>query len=179
MKILFDFFPIVLFFLCYKVYGIYPATLVAMLASVVQVLFYRMKHQRFERMHLVSMVILIVLGSATLFFKNPWFIKWKPTGIYWVSSLFFLGSSWIGSKPLIQKIMEHNIELPRVIWHRLNMAWSLFFLLMGGINLYVAYTFNTDVWVSFKLFGGVGATLLFVFLQALYLTKHVSVKVLK
>jgi intracellular septation protein len=179
MKLLFDFFPIIIFFVCYKFFGIYNATAVAMVASVVQVVVYRLMHQRYEKMHLISLSIIVVLGSATLFFQNPWFIKWKPTGIYWLSSLLFLGSSFIGQKPLIQKMMESNIDLPSKIWYRLNYAWMTFFGMMGGINLYVAYTYDTDFWVTFKLFGGVGFTLLFVFIQAIYLTKHVSMKELK
>ena len=179
MKLLFDFFPIIVFFTTYKLYGIYNATAFAMVAAVAQVILYRIQYQRYEKIHLVSLVLIVVLGSATLFFKNPWFIKWKPTGIYWLSSLLFLGSSFVSTKPLIQKIMESNIELPKTIWHRLNYAWCVFFIIMGGINLYVAYTFDTDFWVTFKLFGGVGCTLIFVFIQALYLTKHINIKELK
>ncbi|WP_298624751.1 septation protein A [uncultured Legionella sp.] len=174
MKLLFDFFPIVLFFIVYKFFGIYIATAVAMAASLSQVALYRLKFQRYEKMHVISLAIIMVLGSATLFFHNPWFIKWKPTGIYWLSALVFFGSSFIGSKPIIQKMMEANVKLSTKIWHRLNMAWTLFFILMGALNLYVAYYYDTDVWVNFKLFGGVGFTLLFVLIQAFYLTKHMD-----
>jgi intracellular septation protein len=176
MKLLFDFFPIVLFFIVYKFFGIYTATAVAMVASVTQVVFYRLKFQHYDKMHLISLVIIVVLGGATLFFHNPWFIKWKPTGIYWLSALVFFGSSFIGSKPVIQKMMEANVSLSNTIWHRLNSAWSIFFILMGALNLYVAYYYDTDAWVNFKLFGGVGLTLLFVFIQAFYLTKHMDDK---
>lgn len=96
MKLLFDFFPIVLFFIVYKFFGIYTATAVAMVASLTQVAFYRLKFQHYEKMHLFSLAIIMVLGGATLFFQNPWFIKWKPTGIYWLSALVFYGSSYIG-----------------------------------------------------------------------------------
>lgn len=174
MKVLFDFFPIVLFFISYKWFGIYTATGIAMAASLGQVLFYRLKFQKFETVHLVSLAIILVLGSATLLFQNPWFIKWKPTGIYWLSAIVFFYTSYLGSKPLIQKMMEGNIELSPKIWVRLNNAWSLFFVAMGGLNLYVAYHFDTDVWVNFKLFGGIGLTLLFVLVQAFYLAKHVD-----
>jgi intracellular septation protein len=173
MKLLFDFFPILIFFVCYKFFGIYAATAVAMAASVAQVLFHRIKHQRYEKMHLISMSLIMVLGGATLFFHNPWFIKWKPTGIYWLSSLVFLSSSFIGKKTVIQKMMEGNVNLPPKIWNRLNIAWSVFFVLMGSANIYVAYHYDTDIWVNFKLFGGAGFTLLFVFLQAIYLTRHI------
>lgn len=176
MKLLFDFFPILVFFICYKLFGIYAATAVAMVASLFQVIFYRLKHQRYEKMHLISLGLIIVLGGATLFFHNPWFIKWKPTGIYWLTALVFLGSSFIGQKPLVQKMMEGNINLPTKIWRRLNWAWMFFFICMGALNLYVAYSFSTDIWVNFKLFGGAGLTLVFVFLQAMYLTRHVIEK---
>ncbi|KTD10784.1 intracellular septation protein involved in cell division [Legionella gratiana] len=174
MKLLFDFFPIVLFFIVYKFFGIYTATAVAMIASLSQVAFYRLKFQHYEKMHLVSLAIIMILGGATLFFHNPWFIKLKPTGIYWLSALVFFGSGYVGSKPLIQKMMDTNVTLPKKIWLRLNTAWALFFLMMGAVNIYVAYNFNTDAWVNFKLFGGVGLTLLFVLIQAFYLTKHMD-----
>ncbi|HGP3637344.1 TPA: septation protein A [Legionella pneumophila] len=176
MKLLFDFFPIVLFFIVYKFFGIYTATAVAMIASLSQVALYRLKFQHYEKMHLFSLAIIMILGGATLFFQNPWFIKWKPTGIYWLSTLVFFSSSYIGSKPLIQKMMETNINLTTKIWYRLNLAWTLFFIVMGALNLYVAYHYDTDVWVNFKLFGGVGFTLLFVLIQAFYLTKHTDEK---
>lgn len=172
MKLLFDFFPILIFFISYKLFGIYNATAIAMGAALIQVTLYRLKHQRYEKMHLISLALIFVLGGATLFFHNPWFIKWKPTGIYWLTSLVFLGTSFIGNKPLIQKMMDGNISLPQKIWYRLNYAWAAFFVVMGGLNLYVAYFYSTDIWVNFKLFGGAGFTLIFVFLQAIYLTRH-------
>ena len=165
MKLLFDFFPIFIFFVCFKYFGIYAATAIAMAASVLQVIIYRLKHQRYEKMHIISLSLILVLGGATLFFHNPLFIKWKPTGIYWLSALAFLGSAFIGKKTIIQKMMEGNVSLPPKIWGRLN---------MGAVNIYVAYHYETDVWVNFKLFGGAGFTLLFVFLQAIYLTKHIQ-----
>lgn len=173
MKLLFDFFPILLFFICFKIYGIYTATAVAMIASLFQVLLHRVRYQRFEKMHLVSFGIIVVLGSATLFFHNPWFIKWKPTGIYWISSLLLIGSLLFGKTSLMQKMMGGNISLPDLIWRRLTLAWALFFVCMGALNLYVAYFYDTNAWVNFKLFGGLGLTLLFIFLQAIYLSKHV------
>ncbi|KTD65469.1 septation protein A [Legionella spiritensis] len=176
MKLLFDFFPVLLFFLTYKLYGIYYATAIAMIASVGQVAFYRLKHHRYEKMHLTSMALIVILGAATLIFHDPWFIKWKPTGIYWFAALFFLGSRFVGNKTIIQKMMEENINLPIKIWYRLNYAWFLFFIFMGILNLYVAYNFSTDTWVNFKLFGGAGLTLIFVVLQAIYLSRHMIEK---
>lgn len=174
MKLFFDFFPIALFFIAYKLFGIYVATAIAMAAAVFQVIFYRLKHQHYEKVHLLSLGIIMVLGSATLFFHDPWFIKWKPTGIYWLMALLFLGSTFVGQKTLIQKIMENNISLPQRIWKRLNLIWFTFFGLMGFLNLYIAYHYDTDTWVNFKLFGGLGLTFVFVFFQAVYLAKHLE-----
>jgi intracellular septation protein len=174
MKLLFDFFPILIFFAGYKLFDIYIATLLAMLASFALVVFYRLKHQRYEKMQVISLILIAILGGSTLFFHNPWFIKWKPTGIYWLSALVFLGSAFIAKKPLIQTMMEQNICLPTKIWYRLNTAWVIFFLLMGLVNLYVAYNYTTDFWVNFKLLGGVGFTLLFVCIQAFFLSKHMD-----
>lgn len=172
MQTLFDFLPIVLFFVFYKIFGIYIATASAMLVSLIQVITYRIRHQKFETMQLISMSMILILGGLTLIFRNPWFIKWKPTVIYWLSSVVFLFSSLFRSKPLIQKLMESNIQLPAPIWKKLNLLWVLFFFIMGIANIYVAYNFNTDTWVNFKLFGGTGCLIIFVFFQTLFLTKH-------
>jgi len=172
MKLLFDFFPILLFFIGYKLWGIYTATAIAMGASLAQVLYHRIRHQRYENMHLFNLGIIFVLGGATLFFHNDVFIKWKPTGIYWLTALVFMLSPLVTKKPLIQKMMENNISLPEAIWYRLNYAWVIFFVCMGCVNLYVAYHFSTDTWVNFKLFGCASIILVFVFLQAMYLTRH-------
>ncbi len=176
MKLLFDIFPIILFFIFYKIYGIYTATACAMAASFIQVVIFRIREQRYEKMHLISLALIVLLGGATLFFHNPSFIKLKPTGIYWLSALAFLGSSFIGKKTLIQKMIDGNIDLPPQIWSRLNFSWAAFFIIMGIVNLYVAQHYDTDTWVNFKLFGGAGMTLLFVFLQSIYLTRHIVEK---
>ena len=110
MKLLFDFFPILLFFICYKYYGIYAATAVAMAASLLQVIVHRLKNQKYEKMHLISMGLIMVLGGATLFFHNPWFIKWKPTGIYWISAIVFLGSEFFGKSNLIKKNVNNLLK---------------------------------------------------------------------
>jgi len=174
MKFLYDFFPIFVFFICFKLFGIYTATAVAIVLSILQVVVYRLKFHRYEKLHVISLVLILVLGGATLIFRNPWFIKWKPTALYWLSAVIFFGSAYIGQKPIIQKLMDNNITLQPKIWRRLSHAWSVFFLMMGSINLYVAYHFDTNTWVNFKLFGGAGFTLLFVLLQALYLARHVK-----
>lgn len=174
MKFLFDFFPIVLFFIAYKFYGIYTATSVAMVASIAQVSAFWLKQRRFESMHIVTLITILFLGGATLLFHNELFIKWKPTAINWTFALILLGSQFIGQKNIIQKLLEKNVTLPHKIWNRLNISWVIFLTLMGVINLYVAYSFNTDIWVNFKLFGVLGLTILFTIIQAVYLSRHVE-----
>src|SRR5580700_1227314 len=123
MKLLFDFFPILLFFIAFKFFGIYVATAVAMAASLVQVAIYRLKHKRFESMHIITLVMVVVLGGATLLSHDAMFIKWKPTAIYWVFAIAFLASHFIGQKPIIQRLMEKQLSLPLKVWQKLNISW--------------------------------------------------------
>jgi intracellular septation protein len=174
MKMLFDFLPILLFFIAYKLYGIYVATAVAIVASIAQVSLHWLKHRRVELMPIITLVLIIILGGATLLLHNELFIKWKPTAIDWAFALVFLISQIIGAKPLTQRMLEKNIQLPRPIWLRLNLSWIIFFSVMGLANLYVAYHFDTNTWVNFKLFGMLGLTLLFVIFQALYMARYVD-----
>lgn len=174
MKILFDFFPILLFFVAYKIYGIYAATAVAMGASFIQVAAFWLRHRRFETMHLVTLGLIGVLGGATLWLQNETFIKWKPTVVNWLFGFAFLGSHFIGRRPLVKRMMGSAIELPDGVWQRLNTAWALFFVSTGLINLYVVYNFNTEIWVNFKLFGLMGLTIAFVIGQAFFLARHMK-----
>lgn len=138
MKFLFDFFPILLFFIAYKLYGIYPATAVAIAASFVQVAAFWFKHKRFENMHLVTLVLIVVLGGATLLLQDKAFFMWKPTAVNWLFAVVFLGSQFIGKKPIVERMMGHAIDAPRQVWQRLNLGWVAFFTAMGLANLYVA-----------------------------------------
>lgn len=174
MKLLFDFLPIFLFFIAYKMYGIYVATIVAIVASCLQVAFFWFKHHRVEGMHIVTLVLIVVLGGATLFLQDETFIKWKPTGVNWLFGLAFLGSQYIGKKTILERMMGASMSLPPLIWVRLNTAWAVFFITLGFVNLYVAYNYDTDTWVNFKLFGMMGLTIAFVILQALYLSRHIK-----
>ena len=174
MKLLFDFFPILVFFVGFKLYGIYVATIASIIASLIQVIGYWMKSDRFESMHLITLGAVVVFGGATLLFRDPAFIKWKPTAVYWASASAFLLSHFLDKRNILQRAMDKSIFLPKQMWSRLNAAWAAFFGLMGCMNLYIAYRFDLDTWVNFKFFGGLGLTLIFVFLQALYLSKHGS-----
>ncbi|MBT3723007.1 MAG: septation protein A [Gammaproteobacteria bacterium] len=200
MKQLFDFFPILLFFIIYKFFldlpdelilsinnifpfmnmqpgeskhAIYLATLTAILATIVQVMLTVAMTKRVEKMHIITLVLLLVFGGATLYFKDPLFIKWKPTAINWLFAAVFFGSQFIGNKPLVQRMMGHALEIddPQV-WKKLNLAWIGFFIFSGVANLVVAFNFSEDIWVDFKLFGLMGFTLIFVIGQSFYLARY-------
>lgn len=178
MKFLFDLFPVILFFIAFKFGGIYVATGVAMAATLAQIIWTWIKHRKVETMLWVSLAIITVFGSMTLIFHDETFIKWKPTVLYWSFAIALAGSSLIFKKNLIRTILAKQIELPDNIWLRLNWAWILFFVIMGIINLAVAFAlgFSTEAWVNFKLFGGMGLTLLFALGQGLVLSKHMQEK---
>jgi len=174
MQLLYDFLPIVLFFIVYKLSNIYMATAAAMIMTLLQVSIYRIRHHKFDQLQFITLVLIMVLGGATLILHKPIFIKWKPSAIYWVFALIFLGSHFIGKKTVIQYLMGSKIELPSIAWSRLNFSWAIFFLLMGFLNIYVVYHYSTNTWVNFKLFGILGLTVVFMLLQAFYLAKYLK-----
>lgn len=174
MKFLFDFFPVILFFVAFKLYDIFVATAIAIIASFVQVGFYWFKHRRFETMHLVTLGIIVIFGGATLLLKDEVFIKWKPTVLNWLFALVFFGSHFIGKKPIVQRMMANAITLPASIWHRLNIGWTIFFIVIGCANLYVAYNYDTSTWVDFKVFGILGLTLTFVIIQSFFIARYLK-----
>ena len=174
MQFLNDFLPIVIFFFAYKVWGIYAATLSAILVCVSQVLYIYFKGKKPQMSQWISLGLIVVLGGATLLFKNEWFIKWKPTALYWLFSILLFGSQWVGQRPIIQRLLEKNIQLTRPVWLKLNFCWAIFFAVMGALNIYIAYHFNTNVWVNFKLFGSLGLTFIFILFQAWFISKSCS-----
>jgi intracellular septation protein len=139
MKLLIDFFPIILFFVAYKLYGIYVATITAIAASLAQVTWLRWRHGRFETMPLVTLGLIAVFGGLTLALRDPIFVMWKPTIVDWLFAAVFLGATLIGKRPLIKRMMGQAIQVPDAIWQRLNWAWIVFFLLLGLANLFVVY----------------------------------------
>ena len=173
MKFLTDFLPILLFFVAYQLYDIYVATAVAIAASVLQVGYLRLFRKKIEKMHLVTLGLLVVFGGLTLLLHDPLFIKWKPTVVNWMFAIVFLGSQFIGNKSMIERMMSHAIDLPARIWTRLNLFWGVFFLGSGVLNLYVAFNYSEQAWVKFKLFGMLGLTVIFVILQSFYMARHV------
>jgi intracellular septation protein len=179
MKFLYDLFPLLLFFAAYSLFDIFVATAVAMVASCVQVAHYWYKHRRFQTMHLVTLVIILVFGGLTLVLHDNTFIKWKPSLVYWTLALLIVGSCFT-EKTALQRMLGAEISLPPKIWLRLNLVWMAFFTVLGLLNLYVAFYFAPDLapdvrekmWVYFKFPGTVILTLLFVVAQAPYMARH-------
>ncbi|MEY2656898.1 MAG: septation protein A [Betaproteobacteria bacterium] len=174
MKLLVDFFPILLFFLVFKTLGIYAATAVAIVATVAQIAWLRWRNGRVEAMQWLSLGVIVVFGGATLVAQDDTFIKWKPTVLYWLMGGGLLVAEYVFKRNGIRALMGSQLELPDNVWRHLLHAWAGFFSVMGVINLWVAYHFDTDTWVNFKLFGGLGLMVLFVLGQAVYLSKHMK-----
>ena len=203
MKLLFDFLPVILFFGTFKyaegradlaaafatrhlgflVSGgtvgpeeapVLLATLVVILATLLQVAVQVARGKKVDLMLWVTFGLVVVLGGATIWFHNPTFIKWKPSVLYWVMALAFWVSQAVFRKNLLQALIGEQLELPAPVWQRLNLAWIAFFAFMGLLNLYVAYSFSTATWASFKAFGATGLMLVFMVAQGFYLSRHLK-----
>ena len=201
MKLLLDFLPIILFFVAFKaadankeaaaalatghfgflvsggVVGpgeapVLLATVVVILATMAQVLVLKLRGRKIDTMLWVSLVLVVVLGGLTIWFHSETFIKWKPTLLYWVMAGAFLLGPLLFGKNLLRLLLGEQLQLPDAVWQRLSWAWVAFFSLMGALNLWVAYTFSTDTWVNFKLFGSIGLMIVFTLAQGLYLSRH-------
>jgi intracellular septation protein len=176
MKFLFDIFPVVLFFIAFKVHGIYVATAVAIAATCLQIGWLWLRRRRIDGMLWVSLGVILVFGGATLVLQDETFIKWKPTVLYWLFAAALAVAALGFRKNLIRAMMEAQITLPDLVWGKLLASWIGFFAVMGALNLIVAFNFSTDAWVNFKLFGGIGLMVAFVVLQALMLARYVEEK---
>lgn len=201
MKLLFDFLPILLFFATFRyaeshkdwaaalsneqLAGFLPggavgpeqapvllATLVVIVATMAQVLWLKARGQRVDTMLWVSLGLVVVLGGATIYFRNENFIKWKPTLLYWAMGMAFWLSPILFGKNLLRALLGAQFEAPAFVWRNLNFAWIGFFSAMGLANLWVAFSFSLDTWVSYKLFGGIGLLLAFSIAQAFYLARY-------
>jgi len=176
MKFFFDLFPVILFFIVYKFFGIYAATTSAIIATIIQISWVKIRHGKVDNSLIASGVIIVVFGGATLLLHDESFIKWKPTILYWFFSVSLILSNWLFKKNLIRGLMDKQIAMPETIWNRLNLAWGLFFAALGLLNLYVVYHYSTDVWVNFKLFGTMGLMIGFIVIQSLVLNRYITEK---
>ncbi len=173
MKVLIDFLPVLIFFIVYKwTDNLILATAVLIPATLLQMAYTWITHKVIEKMQLTTLILVLILGSATIMLNDSTFIMWKPTVVNWLFAIAFLLSQFIGSRPIIQRMIDGKIDLPNVIWRRLNLAWVGFFTLLGLANLYVAFNFSEAAWVNFKLFGMLGLTLIFVILQGVYMMRY-------
>jgi intracellular septation protein len=201
MKLLFDFLPIILFFVAFKtadankdaaaalatghfgflvsggVVGpgeapVLLATLVVIAATLAQVAFLAARGRKIDLMLWVSLALVVVMGGLTVWLHSETFIKWKPTLLYWVMGGAFALAPLLFGRNLLKLLLGQQLQLPAPVWQRLNLAWVLFFACMGALNLWVAYSFSTDAWVNFKLFGSLGLMLVFTVAQGLYLARH-------
>ncbi|MDR1647782.1 MAG: septation protein A [Zoogloeaceae bacterium] len=190
------FFPVILFFITFKLMGYFPAlasdwanrwfgatspdqapiliaTLVVIPATLFQIVWVFWRHGKVEKMLWVSLVLVTTFGALTLIFHDATFIKWKPTVLYWVMA-FSMGIALFFKKNAMRLILQNQLDLPEAVWFRLNLSWIGFFLVLGVLNLYVAYTFSTETWVDFKLFGVMGFMFLFAIAQGLYLSRFMK-----
>lgn len=174
MKFLFDFLPILFFFLAYKFFDIYVATAVAITATVTQVAVIWFNTRKVATMQLVTLAIIIVFGGLTLYLQDETFIKWKPTVVNWLFAGAFLVSHFFGEQTAIERMMGSALTLPQQIWRRLNFGWVVFFLFIGCANLYVMSHFDSNTWVNFKLFGMLGLTVIFIILQSIFLSRYMQ-----
>lgn len=177
MAFLFDFLPVLLFFLAYKWKGIFIATGVIIVATLVQVAIQWIRTRTVKPMHLITAVLVLVFGGITLLLGDEEWIKWKVTVVNWLLAMVLLVSAFVGSRrTAIERLLGTEIELPAPVWRRLNAMWIAFFVVLGAINLYVMHYFSTDAWVDFKFYGVLGLTLVFALLQGIYLARHMTVE---
>ncbi|ELY2808543.1 septation protein A [Cronobacter sakazakii] len=172
MKQLLDFLPLIVFFVVYKLHDIFWATAALIVATALAVIYSWYKYRKVEKMTLVTFVLVAVFGGLTIYFHNAEFIKWKVTIIYALFAGALLIGQWVMKKPLIQSMFGKEITLPAHAWSRLNIAWALFFIFCGLLNIYVAFWLPEAVWMNFKVFGIPGLTLVFTLLSGVYIYRH-------
>lgn len=178
MQFFYEIFPVFLFFIAFKFYDIYVATVVGIVATLLQVILNRVWLKKWDKKQLVTLIVFVFFGGMTLYFHNPIFVKWKPTIVFWIFGCIILGSQIVTSKPLMQRLMENVLQnkgqVPKNIWTKLNILWGLFFFILGSINLYVAYFYSNDAWVNFKFYGVTLSLFVLSVAQAFYLMRFIT-----
>lgn len=172
MKVFFDLIPVILFFIGFKFYGIFFATAIAIGATLAMIVYSKLRHGTVEKMLWINGIIISVLGGITLLLHDQTYIMWKPTVLYWLAAAILLVSNVFFKKNFIQQMMGKMLNPPQNIWHTLNWLWVFFLIALGFLNLYIAFNFNLDTWVNFKLFGVTGLLFLFMIGQTIALRKY-------
>ena len=171
MKQLIDFIPLIIFFILYKTQDIYAATGALIVATAIQIALTYFLYKKIEKMQIVTFVIVAIFGGMTIFFRDDNFIKWKVTIVYSLFSVGLIVTHLIG-KPVIKGMLGKELTLPDAVWAKINWAWVVFFAFCAVLNVYVAFSLPLDVWVNFKVFGLLAATLVFTLLTGLYIYKQ-------
>jgi len=172
MKQFFEFIPLIIFFAVYKMVDIYAATASLMVTTGLMLAYSYFKNGKAEKMHIITFLMILVFGSLTLILHDDTFIKWKVTVVYALFGIALLVSQFIFKKPIIKQMLGKELSLPDNVWNNLNTAWALFFGILGALNVYIAFSLPIEVWVNFKVFGLLGATLGFTVLSGVYLYKY-------
>jgi intracellular septation protein len=159
-----------------KLAPILLATVVVIAATIGQIVWVKLRHGKVDKMLWISLALVVVFGGMTLLFQDESFIKWKPTILYWVFAASMAFSAIVLKKNAIKAMLGEQMVLPENVWAKVNISWIAFFTGMGLLNLFIAFNFPTDVWVNFKLFGGMGLLLVFVIAQGMFLSKYVEEK---
>jgi len=172
MKQFFEFIPLIIFFIVYKMVDIYAATGSLIITTGLLLAYNYFKHGKVEKMHVITFLMVLVFGSLTLVLHNDVFIKWKVTAVYVLFAVALLASQFIFKKPIIKQMLGKEITLPDSVWNTLNIAWALFFIVLGLLNVYVAFYMAQEIWVNFKVFGLLGATIVFTLFSGIYIYKY-------
>src|SRR5210317_627537 len=172
MKMLTDLLPVIAFVVIYQLYDIYIATAALMVLLIAQIAFFKLTGKPVEKVHWITLWLVLFFGTLTLVLHDPVFIMWKPTVINWAFAAALLVSHWFMKRGLIARMLDAVASFPDLIIQRLTYAWTFFLIGLGALNLYVAFNFDEATWVNFKLFGLMGLTLVFALGQGLYLARH-------
>jgi intracellular septation protein len=174
MDLLLELSPLIVFLVAFELLGIYWATAALMLACVLQLVVHRVRTGKFKTMHIITVAVVLSLGSATLLLHDHRFIQWKPTVLLGLGAVAFLGSMFVGKQPLARRMFESTfnepLQVPARTWLMINSLWVGWFALLSAVNLYVAWNFSESTWVHFKVYGITPATMLFLLPQVLWLS---------
>jgi intracellular septation protein len=203
MKFLLDFLPLAFFFLTYRIAGLHPdaaaafatrwlgglvqggvvgakeapvllGTVVVLAATLLQVAWMKAMRRKIDLMLWISLALVVVLGGMTVWFHNETFIKWKPSVAFWLMGLTFWVSQAFFNRNLLRQTLGHELDLPDLVWRRLNFAWVAYFGVMGLVNVWVVYSFSTDAWANFHTFGTTALSFAFIIGQGIYLSRHLD-----